>query len=110
MISLFKVLGDRDMLDVSAPLLVNSTTHTHGPYDMTLTIPLPSPGVRRDDLFTPIAELLPLPQETYPRIFDKRKPDKGYYIALCLILSLWVITPFSWYGTFPSGSDIQLTT
>jgi hypothetical protein len=77
---------------------------------MTLTIPLPSPGVRRDDLFTPIAELLPLPQETYPRIFDKRKPDKGYYIALCLILSLWVITPFSWYGTYPSGIYIQLTT
>lgn len=64
---------------------------------MTLSIPLPSPGVRRDDLFTPIAELLPLPQETYPRIFDKRKPDKGYYIALCLVLSLWVLTPFSWY-------------
>jgi hypothetical protein len=40
----------------------------------------------------------PLPEEKYPRIIEKGKPDKGYYIALGLVLSVWMITPLSWCG------------
>lgn len=63
---------------------------------MPLSISLPSPSFARDEFITPIAELLPLPPETYPRVIDQRKPDKGYYVALCLILSVWMITPLAW--------------
>lgn len=63
---------------------------------MPLSISLPSPTFARDDILTPIAELLPLPPESYPRVINLRKPDRGYYAALCLILSVWMVTPLSW--------------
>jgi hypothetical protein len=37
-----------------------------------------------------------LPDEVYPRVIDKRQPDGGYYIALGLVLSVWMITPLCW--------------
>jgi hypothetical protein len=42
------------------------------------------------------ADLLPLPEEKYPREVESREPDQGYYVALGLILSVWMITPLSW--------------
>jgi hypothetical protein len=42
------------------------------------------------------ADLLPLPKEKYPREVEPREPDQGYYVALGLILLVWMITPLSW--------------
>jgi hypothetical protein len=53
--------------------------------DTHLSAPLA--GVRSD--------LVPLPEEKYPREIKAKKPDQGYYIALGLILSVWMITPLS---------------
>jgi hypothetical protein len=44
-----------------------------------------------------LSALPPLPDEKYPRLVEKGKPDRGYYIALGLVLSVWMITPLSWY-------------
>lgn len=41
-------------------------------------------------------QLTPLPDEEYPRHLEPRKPDRGYYIAMCLVLMVWMITPMSW--------------
>ena len=40
--------------------------------------------------------LTPLAPEKFPRVFEKRKPQGGYYVALGLVLSVWMITPLSW--------------
>ncbi|GFZ43636.1 hypothetical protein JCM24511_01356 [Saitozyma sp. JCM 24511] len=53
------------------------------------------------------ADLLPLPEDKYPREVESREPDQGYYVALGLILSVWMITPLScaylvWYTLFGS--------
>lgn len=46
--------------------------------------------------------LLPLPEEKYPRAVADRKPDRGYYVALGLVLSVWMITPLSrWVSAAP---------
>ncbi|ORX37879.1 hypothetical protein BD324DRAFT_578355 [Kockovaella imperatae] len=37
----------------------------------------------------------PLPEEIYPRVIEKHIPERGYYIALGLIMSIWMITPLS---------------
>lgn len=42
------------------------------------------------------SDLLPLPDEKYPRRVEQRKPDRGYYVALGVVLSVWMITPLSW--------------
>ena len=39
----------------------------------------------------------PLPEEKYPRSFEKRVQSGGYYVAMGLVLSVWMITPLSWY-------------
>ena len=38
----------------------------------------------------------PLPEEKFPRVIDKREPEQGYYIALGVVMSVWMITPLSW--------------
>ncbi|WWC92942.1 uncharacterized protein L201_007905 [Kwoniella dendrophila CBS 6074] len=55
-----------------------------------------------------LPELSPLPDEVYPIQHEKRKPDQGYYVALGLVMSVWMITPLScayllWYTLFSSG-------
>ena len=40
--------------------------------------------------------LEPLPEEKYPRVVKKRVPEQGYYIALGLVMLVWMITPLSW--------------
>ncbi|WWD20201.1 hypothetical protein CI109_104677 [Kwoniella shandongensis] len=56
-----------------------------------------------------LPSLTPLPDEEYPRIVDSRRtPDRGYYIALGLVLSVWMITPLSyayliWYTLLSPG-------
>ncbi|OCF35143.1 hypothetical protein I316_03185 [Kwoniella heveanensis BCC8398] len=37
--------------------------------------------------------LTPLPDEVYPREVERRKPDRGYYVALGMVMSVWMITP-----------------
>ncbi|WVO13818.1 hypothetical protein L204_101441 [Cryptococcus depauperatus] len=49
-----------------------------------------------------LPQLTPLPFEEYPRLIEERSPDKGYYIALGMVMSVWMITPLScaylvWY-------------
>jgi hypothetical protein len=46
------------------------------------------------DLF--VDDLVPLPKEHYPRVVERGSPTKGYYVALGLVLSVWMITPLSW--------------
>ena len=41
-------------------------------------------------------ERKPLPEEQYPRDIPKRTPEAGYYIALAVCLSVWIITPGCW--------------
>ncbi len=41
----------------------------------------------------------PLAEDKYPRVFQDRKPTKGYYVALALVLSVWMITPLSWFAS-----------
>lgn len=43
-----------------------------------------------------LPELSPLPDEVYPLDYEKRKPDQGYYVALGLVMSVWMITPLCW--------------
>lgn len=64
---------------------------------MPSPIALPLKSAHRDvfDAFTPIVDLLPLSRDTYPRVFDNPKRDRGYYIALAVILIIWSITPLS---------------
>lgn len=39
----------------------------------------------------------PLPEEVYPRkVPAKRDIGNGYYVAMALVLSVWMITPLSW--------------
>ena len=45
---------------------------------------------------TPRTRNEPLPDEKYPRVIDKRQPEQGYYIAMGVIMSVWIITPLSW--------------
>ncbi|KAK4685996.1 hypothetical protein P7C73_g4139, partial [Tremellales sp. Uapishka_1] len=52
-----------------------------------------------------MSDLLPLPDEIYPRVVTNDAPSKGYYVAMGLVLSVWVITPAScvyllWYGLY----------
>ncbi|WVQ79387.1 hypothetical protein IAT38_001484 [Cryptococcus sp. DSM 104549] len=42
-----------------------------------------------------LPQLTPLPDEEYPRLLEERKPDRGYYIALGMVMSVWMITPLS---------------
>ncbi|KAL0250013.1 hypothetical protein I308_103316 [Cryptococcus tetragattii IND107] len=42
-----------------------------------------------------LPQLTPLPDEEYPRRLEERKPDRGYYIAMGLVLMVWMITPMS---------------
>jgi hypothetical protein len=51
-------------------------------------LPAPLAEVRSD--------LVPLPEEKYPREIEAKKPDQGYYIVLGMILSVRMITPLSW--------------
>lgn len=37
----------------------------------------------------------PLPDDNYPRVIEDREPSRGYYVALGLVLSVWMITPLS---------------
>lgn len=51
------------------------------------------------DILTRMAKdmgLTPLPEEKYPRMIERNEPDKGYYIALGIIMSVWMVTPLSW--------------
>lgn len=41
-------------------------------------------------------ELPALPDEKYPRVREVRSPDQGYYVALGLIMAVWMVTPLSW--------------
>ncbi|WWD04281.1 hypothetical protein V865_002349 [Kwoniella europaea PYCC6329] len=65
-----------------------------------------------------LPQLSPLPDEVYPMEYEKNKPDRGYYVALGLVLSVWMITPLScayllWYTLFSSslfgGSGLTAT-
>ncbi len=38
----------------------------------------------------------PLGQERYPRVFPKREVTGGFFVALGLVLAVWIITPLSW--------------
>ena len=40
---------------------------------------------------------VPLPEEKYPRSFEKRVQSGGFYVAMGLVLAVWMITPLSWY-------------
>lgn len=41
--------------------------------------------------------LTPLPEEVYPRKVPKnRELGNGYYVAMALVLLVWMITPLSW--------------
>ncbi|WWC65979.1 uncharacterized protein I303_108601 [Kwoniella dejecticola CBS 10117] len=40
-----------------------------------------------------LPSLSPLPDEVYPLENEKKKPDQGYYVALGLVMSVWMITP-----------------
>ncbi|ODO00734.1 hypothetical protein L198_03060 [Cryptococcus wingfieldii CBS 7118] len=60
-----------------------------------------------------LTQLTPLPDEEYPRLCEERKPDRGFYIALGLVISVWMITPLScvyliWY-TLLSSQPHSLT-
>lgn len=61
---------------------------------------IPSVDIIDEHLSVPLAEdrpdLVHLPAEIYPREIEAKKPDKGYYIALGVILLVWMITPLSW--------------
>lgn len=51
------------------------------------------------NVLTTMAEgmgLSPLAEEKYPRSVERGGPDEGYYIALGLVMSVWMITPLSW--------------
>lgn len=37
-----------------------------------------------------------LAEEVYPRKVKEREIGKGYYVALALVLGVWMITPLSW--------------
>jgi hypothetical protein len=61
---------------------------------------IPSVDIIDEHLSVPLGEdrpdLVHLPEEKYPREIEAKKPDQGYYIALGVILSVWMITPLSW--------------
>ncbi|WRT69556.1 uncharacterized protein IL334_006543 [Kwoniella shivajii] len=40
-----------------------------------------------------VPPLTPLPEEVYPVQHEAKKPDQGYYVALGLVMSVWMITP-----------------
>jgi len=40
--------------------------------------------------------LPPLVEELYPRRIKERNVGKGFYIALALVISVWMITPLCW--------------
>jgi hypothetical protein len=40
--------------------------------------------------------LTALAEEKFPRVVDRAEPDKGYYIAMGLVMGVWMITPLSW--------------
>lgn len=52
--------------------------------------------VDNDLLLFDLPQLTPLPDEEYPRYLEPRKPNRGYYIAMGLVLTVWMITPMSW--------------
>lgn len=52
--------------------------------------------VDNDLLLFDLPQLTPLPDEEYPRYLEPRKPNRGYYIAMSLVLTVWMITPMSW--------------
>ncbi|WWC73569.1 uncharacterized protein I206_107541 [Kwoniella pini CBS 10737] len=65
-----------------------------------------------------LPSLSPLPDEVYPLENVKKKPDQGYYIALALVLSVWMITPLCcayliWYTllspSLSGGSGLTAT-
>jgi len=40
--------------------------------------------------------LPPLMEELYPRKIKERGVGKGFYVALGLVMAVWMITPLSW--------------
>jgi hypothetical protein len=68
---------------------------------------LPSVDTVEENISAPGGEdrsdLVPLPEERYPREIEAKQPDRRYYIALGMILSVWMITPLSWCA--PRSSD-----
>lgn len=66
----------------------------HHPPDMMSPAVL-SPSVSEVEDLVLIAEK-PLPAEKYPRTFEKRERTGGFYVALGLVLAVWMITPLSW--------------
>lgn len=39
---------------------------------------------------------LPLPAEVYPRVLDRPKHNRAYYLALSLVMGVWLIMPVCW--------------
>lgn len=51
-----------------------------------------------DNVIDPLSlGIEPLVEEKYPRVIEKKRPEAGYYIAMGLVLFVWMITPLSWY-------------
>jgi hypothetical protein len=97
----------------STHLLLGETRHPHSEASAAMLSSTPSLlsihslDTAGKHLPVPLAEvrsdLVPLPEEKYPREIEAKKPDHGYYIALGMILSVWMITPLSWWA--PRSSD-----
>jgi hypothetical protein len=97
----------------STHLLLGETRHPHSEASAAMLSSTPSLlsihslDTAGKHLPVPLAEvrsdLVPLPEEKYPREIEAKKPDHGYYIALGMILSVWMITPLS--GWAPRSSD-----
>ena len=49
-----------------------------------------------DDAVPPYPGNPPLAPEPYPRAVPHRDEGAGYYVALSVCMSVWVITPLSW--------------
>ena len=43
-----------------------------------------------------VSALSMLSNEKYPRHFDEKEPDTGYWIASGLVMLVWSVTPMSW--------------
>ena len=46
----------------------------------------------------------PLPDEKFPRVVEKRDPSQGYWIAMGLVMAVWMVTPLSWWVCYSAMS------
>ncbi|WVR08179.1 hypothetical protein IAU60_005225 [Kwoniella sp. DSM 27419] len=64
--------------------------------------------IKVDAIVPTLPALTPLPDEVYPRDVQVRKPDRGYYVAMGLVMLVWSVTPLCcgyllWYTLLSTG-------